>query len=125
MPRKAPSTAAPAAARAAVPAPAPKTRSAARAAPSMAPNVKPLSKKFKDTKEEVEDWLTGLDGGRGALVAYGTVILEQFGSLEALSACVMSQDGSVMSRVDASLWDVLNVKSLGHRLLMAKGICSL
>ena len=28
---------------------------------------------------------------------------------------VLGKDGSVMSRIDASLWDVLNVKALGHR----------
>lgn len=28
---------------------------------------------------------------------------------------VLGTDGSVMSRIDASLWDVLNVKALGHR----------
>jgi len=58
-------------------------------------------------------------------VSYGPVILEQFGSLAPLSACVLGKEGSAMSRIEPSLWEVLNVKSLGHRLLLAKGIIAL
>lgn len=41
--------------------------------------------------------------------------LLELGPRRGWSSGVLSKEGSVMSRIDSSLWEVLGVKSLGHR----------
>ncbi|CAE7504705.1 unnamed protein product [Symbiodinium microadriaticum] len=81
----------------------------------------------EEAENEVREWLRGLDSGRGALVIYTKAITEEFGGVPALSACILPEHpkGSVIGRIEQSLWEALDVKSLGHRLLLAKGILKL
>ncbi|OLP95281.1 hypothetical protein AK812_SmicGene22633 [Symbiodinium microadriaticum] len=59
----------------------------------------------EEAENEVREWLRGLDSGRGILPEH--------------------PKGSVIGRIEQSLWEALDVKSLGHRLLLAKGILKL
>lgn len=72
-------------------------------------------------------WLRSLDGGKGGLEKYLGPLQREFGSLTSLPACVLpgTTGGSVVSRIDRSFWEALGVQSLGHRLLLAKGILAL
>ncbi|CAE7034590.1 unnamed protein product [Symbiodinium natans] len=103
------------------PAPPP-PRPAATAAPAPSTNTV-----HDEAEAEIRRWLCGLDSGRGAMASYAKIITEEFGGVPALSACILPENpkGSVIGRIDASLWEALDVKSLGHRLLLAKGILAL
>eukprot|EP00439_Symbiodinium_sp_Y106_P082701 s2_g22.t1 len=81
----------------------------------------------EEAENEVREWLRGLDSGKGALVIYTKAITEEFGGVQALAACILPEHpkGSVIGRIEQSLWEALDVKSLGHRLLLAKGILKL
>lgn len=76
---------------------------------------------------ELEAWLVGLDGGRGALSRYLPALSAEFGDLSSLTATVLPTpvSSSVVGRIDPSLWQALGVEALGHRLLLAKGIIAL
>lgn len=77
--------------------------------------------------EELKNWLSDLDGGRGALERYLQPLQDSYGSLKALAKTLLAEplSSSVVGRVDPSLWDRLGVDALGHRLLIAKGVVAL
>jgi len=77
--------------------------------------------------DKFEAWLTGLDGGRGALQRYLPSLQREFPELADLKQALMPkpQGTSVVGRIDPSLWEALGVEALGHRLLLAKGIVAL
>lgn len=77
--------------------------------------------------ESLRSWLFDLDSGRGALERYLEPLCRKYGSLDALRATLLPEpiSPSVVGRVDPSLWEALGVASLGHRLLLSKGIVAL
>lgn len=77
--------------------------------------------------QSLEEWVRGLDGGRGAMLKYFPAIESEFGDFSALAATVLPQQkgGSVVGWIDACLWDALGVEALGHKLTLAKGIVAL
>jgi len=76
---------------------------------------------------ELEEWLMGLDGGRGTLAQYLEPLQREFGDLPALAATVLPTptSASVVGHIDASLWAALGVEALGHKLTLAKGLVAL
>lgn len=77
--------------------------------------------------QEMEAWVMDLDSGRGAFMKYIDPLQREFGDLTALAACVLPKpiSASVVGWIDSSLWPVLGVEALGHKLTFAKGICAL
>jgi len=79
--------------------------------------------------QELEDWLYGLDGGNGTLMRYLEPLKQEFGNLFTVAACrvpkPLKSASSVIGCVDTMFFEALGVTSLGHRLLLAKGIVAL
>lgn len=79
-------------------------------------------------EQELREWLAKLDGGRGALLQYFEVLCREFDAdLRQLAAMKLDKPATVgfVERVDSNLFEVLGVKQMGHRLLMAKGVVGL
>jgi len=77
--------------------------------------------------DEMAEWLTSLDGGRGNMLRYLEPLRHEFGSVKALSATLLPDPSgnSVVGWVDPSLWEALGVEALGHKMLLAKGVVAL
>lgn len=78
-------------------------------------------------EKEMEAWLLSLDKDRGALLPYLGPLCREFGELRAVAAALLPKpsSSSVVGKIDPLLWTTLGVESLGHRLLLAKGIVAL
>lgn len=79
-------------------------------------------------EEELEEWLVGLDGGRGVMLQYLEPLRQEFGSLDQVAAAFIADSptsGSVVNCVDPLLFEALGVVSLGHKLMLAKGVQAL
>mmetsp|Transcript_103076 Transcript_103076/g.204650 ORF Transcript_103076/g.204650 Transcript_103076/m.204650 type:complete len:711 (-) Transcript_103076:72-2204(-) len=78
-------------------------------------------------EKEMEAWLLSLDGSHGALLPYLGPLCREFGELRAVPAALLPKpsSSSVVGKIDPLLWATLGVESLGHRLLLAKGIVAL
>mmetsp|Transcript_117404 Transcript_117404/g.262418 ORF Transcript_117404/g.262418 Transcript_117404/m.262418 type:complete len:242 (-) Transcript_117404:26-751(-) len=77
---------------------------------------------------ELEDWLLGLDKGRGALLSHKDALVREFdGDLfQISSAWVGADDGqSLVNAVDPFFWTAIGVHVMGHKLLFAQGIAAL
>eukprot|EP00928_Gymnodinium_smaydae_P053020 TRINITY_DN37105_c0_g1_i1.p1 TRINITY_DN37105_c0_g1~~TRINITY_DN37105_c0_g1_i1.p1 ORF type:complete len:400 (+),score=117.54 TRINITY_DN37105_c0_g1_i1:152-1351(+) len=76
----------------------------------------------------MQDWLRGLDGGRGSLLRYLGALLRVFDGDLALvreaRLAVPTAPGLVGS-VDASFFEAVGVSAIGHKMLFAKGILAL
>lgn len=76
--------------------------------------------------KDVEQWLRNLDNGRGGMLRYLEALQREFGSLAQIAAARLSTNGnSVLENVDPMIFQALGVESLGHRLLIAKGVVAL
>lgn len=76
----------------------------------------------------LEQWLLGLDGGRGSLMKFIDPLQREFGSLKEVAAayCAEEEDStSIVNCVDPVLFEALGVTSLGHKLMFAKGVTKL
>jgi len=119
--------------------PAPKSRQQPRGEPAFEKPVvqsaadgaasRAASRRAREAQEakEVEQWLQGLDGGRGAMLRYLEPLQREFGSLAQVAAARLPAPAgsSVLENVDAMIFEALGIQSLGHRLLLAKGIMAL
>lgn len=80
-------------------------------------------------EDELETWLLNLDQGRGKMVQYLGPLREEFGSLMAVAAAYIPGGNNgprgLLESVEPLIFDVLQVVSLGHRLLLARGIAEL
>lgn len=77
-------------------------------------------------REKLKAWLLSLDGNKGTMSRYLDNLLSEFGDLTQLEAAVLpDQGGSVLQQVDAIVFETLNMTTLGHKLLLAKGIVAL
>eukprot|EP00928_Gymnodinium_smaydae_P070812 TRINITY_DN5457_c0_g1_i1.p1 TRINITY_DN5457_c0_g1~~TRINITY_DN5457_c0_g1_i1.p1 ORF type:complete len:480 (-),score=61.15 TRINITY_DN5457_c0_g1_i1:172-1611(-) len=74
--------------------------------------------------EEMKTWLLSLDRGHGALVQYLDRLQQEFTDLQELVDTVLVEVDapSVVKCVDPIVFDALEVRSLGHKLLLARGI---
>ena len=74
------------------------------------------------------EWLQGLDNGRGAMLQYFEVTKTEFESdFSQIAASRLPEPispGSV-GRKDPSFWEAAGVRSVGHKLLFAKGVLQL
>jgi len=83
----------------------------------------------EDARErELHEWLLALDGGKGALLRYLDVLKREFDSdFTQISAVRLAEPVApgIVGTVDPFFWEVCSVKTIGHRLLFAKGIAAL
>lgn len=104
-----------------------KIRAVTKAHPSS--NRAPSSHRGAAGVDEIEQWLTQLDEGRGVLMQYCDRMRREYsGSLAQVAATLIadpSEGKSVLSCIDPTFFKVLGVESLGHRLLLARGIAAL
>ncbi|CAE8602575.1 unnamed protein product [Polarella glacialis] len=91
------------------------------------PEAPEASQVHGEELDELRDWLLSLDSGRGALEKYLEPLIREFGNLSALPACLLpaSSGGSIVSRIDPSLWAACQIQALGHRLLLSRAIVAL
>jgi len=81
-----------------------------------------------EDQQALEQWLLGLDGGRGSLMKFIEPLQREFGSLKEVAAayCPEEDDStSIVNCVDPVLFEALGVSSLGHKLMLAKGVSKL
>eukprot|EP00747_Dinoflagellata_sp_TGD_P031036 gnl/TRDRNA2_/TRDRNA2_135025_c0_seq2.p1 gnl/TRDRNA2_/TRDRNA2_135025_c0~~gnl/TRDRNA2_/TRDRNA2_135025_c0_seq2.p1 ORF type:complete len:661 (-),score=163.64 gnl/TRDRNA2_/TRDRNA2_135025_c0_seq2:50-2032(-) len=79
-------------------------------------------------EQQLWDWLTELDGGRGSLQRYFDVIRTEFDAdFAQIGASRLAEPigAGALGSIDPSFFEVVGVKSVGHRLLFAKGILGL
>ena len=106
-------------------------------------NTNVYEKEFSDDEESEEKtnsnvkdntsdayilWLLSLDNGSGALVQYLADIVNAYGGdLEKIAATRKQNltTDSILDRVDDSFWKAINVRTLGHKYLLARGIVNL
>lgn len=103
---------------------APSVGSGAAASGSMALALRPEGP--DDAK--VWEWLSSLDNGKGNLLQYFGPIKSEFdGDLLQLAAAKLETPVApgVLGSVEPTFFEVLGVKTVGHRLLLAKGILAL
>lgn len=76
-------------------------------------------------EQEMRSWLLALDKGKGSLLRYLDAIEREFecdfSQLAAAQLLVATGPGSV-ARIEPSFWEALDVKSMGHKLLLAKAL---
>lgn len=80
-----------------------------------------------EPESEIAGWLDTLDPG-GGLRRYLPALRREFSSLAELSQAVMGPyvpGESVLVCVEPSLFEVLRVESMGHKLTLAKGMVAL
>ena len=73
-------------------------------------------------------WLLSLDNGSGALVQYLADIVHEYGGdLNKVAATrkLNHTAHSILDCVDDSFWEAINVRTLGHKCLLARGILKL
>lgn len=90
------------------------------------PSFPPQDETTEDNGE-LESWLRGLDLGKGAMLQYLDLLKQEFGDLIQLAAAAQPYDKrtSIVNAVAKEVYDSLGMQSLGHRLLLAKGIIAL
>ena len=74
---------------------------------------------------QLRDWLLGLDAGHGALLQYTDALVREFdGDPSQIRAVWRRSDlgESKLDSVDPSFWVAVGVRSLGHKLTLARGI---
>jgi len=75
----------------------------------------------------LEEWLVSLDPS-GSLVKYLPKLSKEFASLSEVAAALTQRpqgNTSVLKCVEPTFFEALGVVSLGHRLLLAKGVAAL
>lgn len=81
-----------------------------------------------DAEHAIHTWLQHLDNGRGSMLRYYEIMKREFecdfAQIAAAKLTEAITPGSV-GRIDPSFFEVLGVKSAGHKLLLAKGILEL
>mmetsp|Transcript_121885 Transcript_121885/g.344744 ORF Transcript_121885/g.344744 Transcript_121885/m.344744 type:complete len:1374 (+) Transcript_121885:189-4310(+) len=95
-----------------------------------APHTTPQDSGPPGANRELEEWLYSLDGGKGALLRYLDPLSREFGSLALIGAAAKvpnykEQNMSLVDSVEKLFFEALGVQSLGHRLLLAKGVLAL
>lgn len=75
----------------------------------------------------LEDWLRGLDSS-GALVRYLPKLQSEFTTLAELAAAKRTPPNGAkgaLASIEPSVFEALEIQSLGHRLAVARGILAL
>lgn len=81
-----------------------------------------------DAEKAVWEWLLQRDGGKGAFLQYFPVLRDEFDcDFSQICAARLTSPISpgTLGFIEPSFFEVLSVKSVGHRLLLAKGILAL
>ncbi|CAE7031209.1 unnamed protein product [Symbiodinium sp. CCMP2456] len=111
-------------------------RALAGASPSKAPPMRPTAQpppdlgleELSSEHAELKRWLSGLDGHKGALLTYFDVLVNEFdGDLSILKNVKTeppegSQNRGLFSFIIDDFWTTINVRTMGHKTLLAKGI---
>lgn len=80
-----------------------------------------------DGSDEVGQWVQSLDAA-GTLMRYLPALRREFAGLQELAGALVASPGegkSVLSCIEPTVFQTLGIESLGHRLLLAKGIVAL
>eukprot|EP00439_Symbiodinium_sp_Y106_P068630 s1515_g11.t1 len=82
---------------------------------------------IKCRAEQFREWLRGLDKGRGVLLQYYPALKQNFNAdTSRLLSMKVGGAGSVGVRaIDPALWNMCEIKPLGHRAMLSRGICEL
>jgi len=78
--------------------------------------------------DQLASWLVGLETKSGALEKYVPELQRNFSSLTQLREALVApheQNRPVLDCIEPQVFDALGVQSLGHKLLIAKGIIAL
>lgn len=80
-----------------------------------------------NAEEQFREWLRGLDKGRGVLLQYYPALKQNFNAdTSRLLSMKVGGAGSVGVRaIDPALWNMCEIKPLGHRAMLSRGICEL
>lgn len=82
-----------------------------------------------DRELELWEWLKALDNGRGSCLQYFAALKTEFDSdfvqIRAARLPSANSNFGVLACIDPFFFDALNVRPLGHRLLLARGIMKL
>lgn len=78
-------------------------------------------------EEQFREWLRGLDKGRGVLLQYFPALKQKFNAdtSRLLSMKVGGAGSAGVRAIDPALWDMCEIKPLGHRAMFSRGICEL
>ncbi|CAK9055066.1 unnamed protein product [Durusdinium trenchii] len=71
------------------------------------------------------EWLLSLDNRRGNLLQYFDALKREFEcDFRLLKSAIITDEieGSLLHAIEPSLWSICGVKSIGHKMLLAKGI---
>mmetsp|Transcript_126666 Transcript_126666/g.219573 ORF Transcript_126666/g.219573 Transcript_126666/m.219573 type:complete len:609 (-) Transcript_126666:85-1911(-) len=79
------------------------------------------------SKTALEAWLFDLDSRRGSMLQYLEPLQREFGDLQELALAVspVPPGVSIIKAVEPSLFEVLGVQSMGHKLKFAQGMLAL
>jgi len=104
--------------------------SAARVPNGSAAHRKPTATPETQAAEraELERWLRGLDPS-GVLTRYSPAVHREFSNLSEVAAALVEPTAekkkSLLNWVEPSVFNLLGISSLGHKLMLAKGIAAL
>jgi hypothetical protein len=79
-------------------------------------------------ERKLHEWLEQLDGGRGVLLQYFEVLRREFcADLSRIAEMRLAtpRSAGILGTIDAYFWELCEIKQMGHRLLLAKGINAL
>jgi len=112
------------------PEPRPSAAAAARARPaprSDIPSARSRSPRRPAADDELSSWLAEIDTS-GSMTKYLPALRREFANLQQVSAALVEKPypgKSVLSCIEPTVFQALGVESLGHRLVLAKGIAAL
>merc|ERR1712008_344769 len=89
------------------------------------PDQEPTARSMAVVEEGMCKWLTNLDGGQGALLQYLDPILTEFDAdFAQIRAAKLARPiaPGALGHIDPLFFEVLGVKSVGHKMLFARGI---
>jgi len=92
------------------------------------PDQEPTARSMAVVEEGMCKWLTNLDGGQGALLQYLDPIKTEFDAdFAQIRAAKLARPiaPGALGHIDPLFFEVLGVKSVGHKMLFARGIINL
>eukprot|EP00434_Breviolum_minutum_P025736 symbB.v1.2.022747.t1/scaffold1999.1/size159930/4 len=75
-------------------------------------------------KESLDNWLRSLDG-EGVMMMYSEALNREFSSISELSAAIVDPTAKGLKVVEPSLWEILGIQRLGHKLFFSQGLKNL
>jgi len=86
--------------------------------------VEPKTKASGDGEDSLEKWLRSLDG-EGVMMKYSEALHREFNSISELSAAIVDPNAKGLKVVEPTLWEILGIQTLGHKLFFSQGLKNL